>query len=147
VKFFDEAFITVQSGDGGRGCVSFRREKFIPRGGPDGGDGGTGGNVIFVSSSHRRTLYPFRFKRQFKAQSGTHGQGKQKTGKKGDDLIIEIPPGTLIFDEETNEIIKDFTQPEETRRNLYHCRRRPWRPGKQPLQNRHPPCTTVCPTR
>ena len=114
MKFFDEAFITVQSGDGGRGCVSFRREKFIPRGGPDGGDGGTGGNVIFVSSSHRRTLYPFRFKRQFKAQNGTHGQGTQKTGKKGDDLIIEIPPGTLIFDEETNEIIKDFTQPEET---------------------------------
>jgi len=114
VKFFDEAFITVQSGDGGRGCVSFRREKFIPRGGPDGGDGGTGGNVIFVSSSHRRTLYPFRFKRQFKAQSGSHGQGKQKTGKKGDDLIIEIPPGTLIFDEDTNEIIKDFTHPDET---------------------------------
>jgi GTP-binding protein len=114
VKFFDEAFITVQSGDGGRGCVSFRREKFIPRGGPDGGDGGTGGNVIFVSSSHRRTLYPFRFKRQFKAQNGTPGQGKQKTGKKGDDLIIEIPPGTLIIDEETNEIIKDFTHPEET---------------------------------
>jgi GTP-binding protein len=114
VKFFDEAFITVQSGDGGRGCVSFRREKFIPRGGPDGGDGGIGGNVIFVSSSHRRTLYPFRFKRQFKAQNGTPGQGKQKTGKKGDDLIIEIPPGTLIIDEETNEIIKDFTHPEET---------------------------------
>jgi GTP-binding protein len=114
VKFFDEAFITVQSGDGGRGCVSFRREKFIPRGGPDGGDGGTGGNVIFTSSSHRRTLYPFRFKRQFKAQNGSHGQGKQKTGKKGDDLIIEIPPGTLIIDEDTNEIIKDFTQPDET---------------------------------
>jgi GTP-binding protein len=114
VKFFDEAFITVQSGDGGRGCVSFRREKFIPRGGPDGGDGGTGGNVIFVSSSHRRTLYPFRFKRQFKAQNGAPGQGKQKTGKKGDDLIIEIPPGTLIIDEDTNEIIKDFTHPEET---------------------------------
>ncbi len=114
MKFFDEAFITVQSGDGGRGCVSFRREKFIPRGGPDGGDGGTGGNVIFVSSSHRRTLYPFRFKRQFKAQNGTHGQGKRKTGKKGDDFIIEIPPGTLIIDEDTNEIIKDFTHPEET---------------------------------
>ena len=94
--------------------MSFRREKFIPRGGPDGGDGGTGGNVIFRSSSHRRTLYPFRFKRQFRAQNGSHGQGKQKTGKKGDDLIIEIPPGTLIIDEETNEIIKDFTQPEET---------------------------------
>jgi GTP-binding protein len=113
VKFFDEAFITVQSGDGGRGCVSFRREKFIPRGGPDGGDGGKGGDVILNSTSHRRTLYPFRFKRQFKAQNGSHGQGKQKTGKNGDDLIIEIPPGTLIIDEETNELLKDFTQPDE----------------------------------
>jgi GTP-binding protein len=114
VKFFDEAFITVQSGDGGRGCVSFRREKFIPRGGPDGGDGGKGGDIIFQSSSHRRTLYPFRFKRQLKAPNGTYGQGKRKTGKKGDDLIIEIPPGTLIINEETDEIIKDFTQPDET---------------------------------
>ncbi|MEJ2282028.1 MAG: GTPase ObgE [Desulfobacterales bacterium] len=114
MKFFDEAFITVQSGDGGRGCVSFRREKFVPRGGPDGGDGGKGGDVILRSSSHRRTLYPFRFKRQFKAKNGAHGQGKQKTGRKGDDLIIEIPPGTLVIDEETNEIIKDFTQPDET---------------------------------
>jgi len=114
VKFFDEAFITVQSGDGGRGCVSFRREKFIPRGGPDGGDGGKGGDVIFKSSSHRRTLYPFRFKRQFKAKNGSHGQGKQKTGKKAADLIIEVPPGTLIIDEETSEIIKDFTYPDDT---------------------------------
>jgi GTP-binding protein len=114
VKFFDEAFITVQSGDGGRGCVSFRREKFIPRGGPDGGDGGKGGDVILKSSSHRRTLYPFRFKRQFKAKNGGHGQGKQKAGRKGADLIIEIPPGTLIIDEETNEIIKDFTKPDDT---------------------------------
>ena len=114
MKFFDEAFITVQSGDGGRGCVSFRREKFIPRGGPDGGDGGKGGDVILKSSSHRRTLYPFRFKRQFKAKNGGHGQGKQKAGRKGADLIIEIPPGTLIIDEETNEIIKDFTKPDDT---------------------------------
>ncbi len=114
MKFFDEAFITVQSGDGGRGCVSFRREKFVPRGGPDGGDGGKGGDVLLKSSSHRRTLYPFRFKRQFKAKNGTHGQGKQKAGRKGDDLIIEIPPGTLIIDEESNEIIKDFTLPDET---------------------------------
>ena len=113
MKFLDEAFITVQSGDGGRGCVSFRREKFIPRGGPDGGDGGKGGDVIFKSSSHRRTLYPFRFKRELKAQNGFYGQGKRKTGKKGDDLIIEIPPGTLIIDEETNALIKDFTQPGE----------------------------------
>ena len=114
MKFFDEAFITVQSGDGGHGCVSFRREKDIPRGGPDGGDGGKGGDVIIKSSSHRRTLYPFRFKRQFKAQNGSPGQGKQKTGKNGEDLIIEIPPGTLITDEETNEVIKDFTQPDIT---------------------------------
>jgi GTP-binding protein len=113
VKFFDEAFITVQSGNGGRGCVSFRREKFIPRGGPDGGDGGKGGDVILKSTSHRRTLYPFRFKRQFKAPNGSHGQGKQKTGRNGDDLIIEIPPGTLIIDEQTNELLKDFTQPDE----------------------------------
>ena len=114
MKFIDEAFITVQSGDGGRGCISFRREKFVPRGGPDGGDGGKGGDVLLKSSSHRRTLYPFRFKRQFKAKSGAHGQGKQRAGRKGDDLIIEIPPGTLIIDEESNEILKDFTQPDET---------------------------------
>jgi len=114
VKFFDEAFITVQSGDGGRGCVSFRREKFIPRGGPDGGDGGKGGDVILKCTSHRRTLYPFRFRRQFKAQNGAHGQGKKKTGKNGDDLIIEVPPGTLISDAETNNLLKDFTQPGES---------------------------------
>ena len=114
MKFIDEAFITVQSGDGGRGCVSFRREKFVPRGGPDGGDGGKGGDVLLKSSSHRRTLYPFRFKRQFKAKNGAHGQGKQKGGRKGNDLIIEIPPGTLIIDEESNEIVKDFTRPDET---------------------------------
>jgi GTP-binding protein len=108
VKFIDEAMITVQSGDGGRGCVSLRREKYVPRGGPDGGDGGKGGDVILKSSSRRRTLYPFQFKRQFKAQKGAHGQGKQKTGRNGQDLIIEIPPGTLIKDAATGEVIKDF---------------------------------------
>ena len=114
MKFIDEVFITVQSGDGGRGCVSFRREKFVPRGGPDGGDGGKGGDVILQSTSRRRTLYPFRFRRQFKAQKGAHGQGKQKTGKNGVDLIIEIPPGTLVSDAETNNLLKDFTLPGET---------------------------------
>ena len=114
MKFIDEVFITVQSGDGGRGCVSFRREKFVPRGGPDGGDGGKGGDVILQSTSRRRTLYPFRFRRQFKAQNGAHGQGKQKTGKNGVDLIIEIPPGTLVSDAETNDLLKDFTLPGET---------------------------------
>ncbi|MGD2099568.1 MAG: GTPase ObgE [Desulfobacterales bacterium] len=109
MKFIDEALITVQSGDGGRGCVSLRREKYVPRGGPDGGDGGKGGDIILKSSLRRRTLYPFQFKRQFKAQKGAHGQGKQKTGKNGRDLIIEIPPGTLVKDAATGEVIKDFT--------------------------------------
>jgi GTP-binding protein len=109
VKFIDEAFISVQSGDGGNGCLSFRREKFVPRGGPDGGDGGKGGDIIFRSTTRRRTLYPFRFKHQFKAPKGGHGQGRQKTGKNGADVIIEIPPGTLIKDSETDQVIKDFT--------------------------------------
>jgi GTP-binding protein len=108
VKFIDEASITVESGDGGRGCVSFRREKHVPRGGPDGGDGGKGGDVIFKSTSRRRTLFPFQLKRQFKAKNGAHGQGKQKTGRNGKNLIIEIPPGTLVKDADTNEILKDF---------------------------------------
>ena len=111
MKFIDEALITVQSGDGGRGCVSLRREKYVPRGGPDGGDGGKGGDVILKSSLRRRTLYPFQFKRQFKAKNGAHGQGKQKTGKNGPDLIIEIPPGTLVIDAATGETIKDFIIP------------------------------------
>ena len=114
MKFIDEVFITVQSGDGGRGCVSFRREKFVPRGGPDGGDGGKGGDVILQSTSRRRTLYPFRFQRQFKAKNGTPGQGKQKTGKNGEDLVVEIPPGTLVSDAETNDLLQDFTQPGES---------------------------------
>ena len=109
MKFIDEAIITVESGDGGRGCVSFRREKHVPRGGPDGGDGGKGGDVTLKSTSHRRTLFPFQLKRQFKAKNGAHGQGKQKTGRNGKDLIIEIPPGTLVKDADTSEVLKDFT--------------------------------------
>ena len=109
MKFIDEAIITVESGDGGRGCVSFRREKHVPRGGPDGGDGGKGGDVTLKSTSRRRTLFPFQLKRQFKAKNGAHGQGKQKTGRNGKDLIIEIPPGTLVKDADTDEVLKDFT--------------------------------------
>jgi len=113
VKFIDEAIITVQSGDGGSGCVSFRREKFIPRGGPDGGDGGKGGDVVLKTTLRKRTLQHFQFKRQFKAINGAGGQGKQKTGKTGQDLIIEIPPGTLVSDAETEQILKDLTKPGE----------------------------------
>jgi len=114
VKFIDEAVITVESGSGGRGCVSFRREKHVPRGGPNGGDGGKGGDVILKSTSRRRTLFPFQLKRQFKAKKGAHGQGKQKTGRNGKDLIIEIPPGTLVKDADTSEVLKDFTAADES---------------------------------
>jgi len=114
VKFIDEAVITVQSGDGGRGCVSFRREKFVPRGGPDGGDGGKGGDVILKTTSRKRTLYQFRYKKHFKTENGSHGQGKQKTGKNGRNLVIELPPGTLVTDADTECVIKDLVNTDET---------------------------------
>jgi GTP-binding protein len=112
VKFIDEATISVQSGNGGRGCVSFRREKYVPRGGPDGGDGGKGGDIILRSSARRRTLLPFRYKHIFKAPNGAPGQGKQKTGRDGDDLIIEVPPGTIVRNADTGEVLFDFDAPE-----------------------------------
>ncbi|MBW2668973.1 MAG: GTPase ObgE [Deltaproteobacteria bacterium] len=114
MKFIDEAVITVQSGDGGRGCVSFRREKFIPRGGPDGGDGGKGGDVILKTTSRKRTLYQFRYKKHFNAKKGAHGQGKKKTGKNGQNLVIELPPGTLVTDANTGSVIKDLVKTNET---------------------------------
>lgn len=113
MKFIDEAIITVQSGDGGAGCVSFRREKFIPRGGPDGGDGGKGGDVVFRTTSRKRTLYDFRFQRHFKAENGKGGQGSSRTGKNGSDLVIEIPAGTVISKSDTGEILKDFVDTDE----------------------------------
>ena len=114
MKFIDEAMITVQSGNGGKGCVSFRREKFIPRGGPDGGDGGKGGDIILSTTSRKRTLYQFRYQRHFKAENGAHGQGKQKTGKNGRNLTIELPPGTLVIDADTGHLIKDLVNTGET---------------------------------
>ena len=110
MKFIDEAIITVQSGNGGRGCVSFRREKFIPRGGPDGGDGGKGGDVVLITTTRKRTLYHFRFKNHFKAKNGSHGQGNQKTGKNAQDLVIEIPPGTVVSDADSGQILKDLVE-------------------------------------
>ncbi|MBI4266375.1 MAG: GTPase ObgE [Acidobacteria bacterium] len=95
--FVDEVEIRVAAGDGGNGCLSFRREKFVPRGGPDGGDGGTGGSVYLVSSSSKNTLIDFRYHPEFHAARGRHGQGANKTGQSGEDLEIEVPPGTLVF--------------------------------------------------
>lgn len=106
--------ITVQSGNGGSGCVSFRREKFIPRGGPNGGDGGKGGDITFITSIARRTLQQFRNKKHFKAKNGQPGLESNKTGKSGDALVIDIPPGTLITNAETGELIRDFTKADET---------------------------------
>ncbi len=113
MKFIDEATIVVQSGDGGRGCVSFRRERFIPRGGPDGGDGGKGGDVLLKTTSHKRTLYHLQFKKHYKAPKGSPGQGSQKTGRSGTDLTIEVPAGTLVSDAESGEILHDLVVPDQ----------------------------------
>jgi GTP-binding protein len=113
VKFVDEALITVQSGDGGEGCVSFRREKFIERGGPDGGDGGKGGDVTFVASSQKRTLYQYRHQKYIKAKRGAAGLGSNKNGGNGDSITLEVPVGTIISDAETGNTLFDFNTPED----------------------------------
>ena len=114
MKFVDEARITVQAGDGGNGCISFRREKYVPKGGPDGGDGGNGGDVVFRASSRLNTLYAFNFKKHYKAMRGAHGRGKKQVGKKGKDVVIDVPRGTIIRDAETGHIIKEFLENGET---------------------------------
>ena len=107
--FIDSARISVKSGDGGNGCISFRREKYVPKGGPNGGDGGKGGNVIFKVYSSLATLIDFRYKRNYKAQNGKHGMGGDKTGKNGEDIIIKVPCGSIIKDANTGYIIADLT--------------------------------------
>ncbi|MBQ9630827.1 MAG: GTPase ObgE [Treponema sp.] len=110
LHFADEALIEVRSGKGGNGCIAFRREKYIPRGGPNGGDGGKGGDVIFCVKQNIRTLAKLRNQVVFKAKNGGDGQGWNKHGKNGEDVIIAVPPGTTIKDAETDELIYDFTQ-------------------------------------
>jgi GTP-binding protein len=108
MKFVDEARIHVKAGDGGNGCVSFRRERFIPRGGPNGGDGGKGGDVILQADAQLTTLLDLTYPKQFRAQKGSHGKGKDQTGKNGEDLIIRIPIGTLVRDDQTEELLQDL---------------------------------------
>jgi len=108
--FFDEATITVRSGDGGNGCVSFRREKYVPLGGPNGGNGGRGGNVYLRASSKLNTLVAFRRRRHFRAKDGVHGMGKGMQGRSGDDLYIEVPTGTVVHAEDGHTVLKDLTQ-------------------------------------
>ncbi|MBI9102798.1 MAG: GTPase ObgE [Spirochaetales bacterium] len=107
--FADETYIDVSSGNGGAGCVSFRREKYVPKGGPDGGDGGRGGDVIFSVKNNTKTLLHLKQKRHFRAENGHPGQGRKKHGKNGIDVIIDVPPGTLIKDPETGRVLKDLT--------------------------------------
>lgn len=106
--FVDEAIIHVKAGDGGAGCVSFRREKYIPKGGPDGGDGGHGGSVIFVADTNKNTLLDFAGRHHWHAQRGQSGMGKKCSGESGDDLVIPVPPGTLIFDTDKKVLLADL---------------------------------------
>ncbi|MFH1075857.1 MAG: GTPase ObgE [Pseudomonadota bacterium] len=108
MKFIDETIIVSESGHGGRGCLSFRREKFIPKGGPDGGDGGKGGDVVLCATSRLRTLYHFHFQQRFKAENGQHGQGNNKTGKNAKDLIIEVPVGTIVKLADSDLVLQDL---------------------------------------
>ena len=108
--FIDEAKITVQSGKGGDGVVHFRREKYVPRGGPDGGDGGKGGDVVFIVSPHLNTLYTFRRRKLFRGPKGSKGGGNNKTGRSGEDLVIQVPPGTVVYDDDTSEVIGDLVE-------------------------------------
>jgi len=111
--FIDEVRIYVQAGDGGNGCVAFRREKYVPRGGPSGGNGGRGGDVTLVSSEHYNTLLHFRFNPEHKAERGRHGEGSNRTGGDGESIELPVPVGTVVQDAETGTVLHDFTRPGE----------------------------------
>jgi len=111
--FIDEAKIRVKAGDGGNGCMAFRREKFVPRGGPSGGDGGRGGDVVMVSSQRHNTLIHFRYNPEHKGQRGEHGMGSNCSGLDGNSVILQVPVGTSLYDQETGELVHDFQEPDE----------------------------------
>ncbi|HZR57125.1 MAG TPA: GTPase ObgE [Terriglobales bacterium] len=111
--FIDEATIRIKAGDGGNGCVAFRREAYEPRGGPSGGDGGDGGDVIMESSERHNTLVHFRFNPEYKAQRGQHGMGSNCTGKQGEDIVLKVPVGTIVYDAETGQKVYDFSRPDD----------------------------------
>jgi GTP-binding protein len=108
MKFVDEARIHVKAGDGGNGCVSFRRERFVPKGGPDGGDGGKGGDVILQADGQLSTLLDFTYPKQLRARKGSHGKGKDQTGKNGEDLVLRVPVGTVVREDQAGEVLQDL---------------------------------------
>ncbi|HNS53952.1 MAG: GTPase ObgE [Syntrophobacterales bacterium] len=110
MKFVDEAKIYVKAGDGGRGCVSFRREKYVPRGGPNGGDGGKGGDVVVVASASHRTLLDLKFQQHHVARHGGHGEGSDRTGRNSEDVVIPVPVGTIVADDATGEVLADLVE-------------------------------------
>jgi GTPase len=110
----DEVRITIKAGDGGNGCLAFRREKFVPRGGPSGGDGGSGGDIVMVATNHRNTLLHFRFNPEYTAERGRHGEGSNRTGHEGAGLTVQVPVGTTVLDDETGEQLFDFTEDGQT---------------------------------
>jgi len=112
--FVDEAKIRIASGAGGNGCMAFRREKFVPRGGPSGGDGGRGGDVIMEASERHNTLVHFRFNPEYKAQRGRHGEGSNRTGPEGNSITLKVPVGTIVYNDETGELVHDFARPNES---------------------------------
>ena len=113
MKFLDQSKIYLEAGDGGSGSASFRREKFVEFGGPDGGDGGNGGSIIFIAERNLNTLVDFRYQQHFKGERGQNGKGKKKTGKSGKDLILKVPVGTQILEEDNNTLIADLTKHEQ----------------------------------
>ncbi len=109
--FIDEVRIRVKAGDGGNGCLAFRREKYVPRGGPSGGDGGRGGDVVMLATVHQNTLLHFRFNPEHTAERGRHGEGSNRSGREGASIELHVPVGTIVYDDHTGEVLHDFTEP------------------------------------
>lgn len=143
MNFVDEAKIYVKAGDGGRGCVSFRREKYVPKGGPDGGDGGKGGDVVLRALPSLRTLLDFKYRQHHVAERGGHGEGNNRTGRNGGDREILVPVGTVVHDVETGEILADLKEAG----NPTSSPGGQGRPGQRPVHHPDPAGAAVCPER
>src|SRR5260370_19026165 len=111
--FIDEAIIRIKAGNGGNGCMAFRREKFVPRGGPSGGDGGRGGDIGMESSERHNTLIHFRYNPEYKGERGRHGEGSNCSGREGEDVLLKVPVGTILYDAASGEKVHDFSRPDD----------------------------------